>query len=1492
MCTPQSIIEQLGCRAFDEAVNAASKAGKYVLQYKTNLNKLRTEMRSLEDRQEIIERKVREANDRGEEIENAVSHWQTDADEMKNYVQDLVERSTAEAKMHCFACSCPNIKGRYRLSNQAEEKIADVKKLTQESHFDEIAHPRPPPPELVFPYAQNYVHFDSRTPIFEDIVGALKDPNVKMIGIYGLGGVGKTTLVEKVAKKMLDDGTFKQVPLVAVSKDLNVKDIQKKLADKLNLELKATADENAIAIQLWNKFKNGEKLYLVILDDIWEKVDLKAIGIPMADGTTGCKVVLTSRNKDLLRITMKADINFPIAELSEAEAWDLFKKKVGNTIESQPEIDSLARQVCRKCKGLPVAINALGAALEEKPVHVWNNALKKLERYMITNIEGINQTVWASLKLSYDMLGSLDAKSCFLLCCLFLEDAEISIDDLTRHCVANSLLSQNPYTLDEARNAVHTVVDALKSASLLSTVVDALKSAPLLSTDYHENVVKIHDVIRDVGISIAREEKSFLIDHGAHEWPRNSRNVTSYSAISLSFKSIKGLPNGLEYPQLHTLMVENSKLSDLEVPDNFFNGMIQLTVVTFTRMRMRRLPSSIAKLAKLQMLYLNECELDDISILKDLKSSLEVLSLRGSSIEVLPLEIGQLTGLRVLDLQDCGKLKVIPRGVISKLISLEELYFPENFDKWEATTDEQQDSNRENVSIEELRGLLSTGRLATLHIHILNVMLLSTEDLIFANLKGFKILLGSKLINSEKLISGRCMLKLNGIQLRNEFIPLVDKAEVVVLRKIEGLKKMLHDRGVENRFLNLKYLEVTSCVEDLEYLLGEPKSFVQSQGLHRLPPFNNLIVLIIEYCKSKYLFSPTTARGLVHLEKLKVRSCEIMEGIVGFEERNDEDEFTSEVKFSKLKQLDLIYLPNLVSFYAQKEKIGTTMGSSSACARPLFSEKVAFPVLKELIFSSLNKTNEGIHRGAQPTTKHQNLQDQASKQESFCQLLMIIVENCYTTLQNQKEATNNNDIHSVANSVKGSALLGLPESQKLPYWSDVMQLFFSNKDAFPVLELIDLDEDSEILRDGTYTKENNYTSAAQARKGKDIQGIPWERLNITREKYRQTRLEQYKNYEDIPQSGEGSKKVSPLVLFSAAVAMLLMFCCHDDVNSLTPHVSVVNRIAMSQRKGLRNLVWATSKHDVYFLSHFSVIHWSALTCNKTEVLNVSGHVAPCEKHPGSLMEGFTKAKVSTLAVKDRLLVAGGFQGELICKNLDRPGVCFCTRTTDINALTNVVEIYNSQSGAVHVTVANNDCGVRDFDMEKLQLSKHFSFPWPVNHTSLSPDGKLRIIVGDNPEGMLVDSGTGKMVASLVGHLDFSSASAWHPDGLTFATGNQDKTCRIWDARNLSKSVAALRGNLGSIQPIRYSSDGRFMAMAEAADFVHVFDVKSGYDKEQEIDFFGEISGMSFSPDTESLFIGVCKPTYGGLLGVWDTRYSGGLLEFGRRRNNSCPDSII
>ncbi|XP_057468263.1 uncharacterized protein LOC130757536 isoform X2 [Actinidia eriantha] len=887
MCTPQGIVEKIGCLIIDQAVKKAIKAATYVCHYKANLENLEAEMRTLEDRWAIIKGKVLEAEDRGLEVEDAVSHWLADVDEKKQGVQELVGQRIARENMHCFVCSCPNIKGRYRLGKLAEERTEAVKKLTQDSHFDEIAHCKPPPPELEFPSNENYVIFDSRTPILIKIMDALNDPKVNMIGVHGLGGVGKTRLVEEVRKRMRENGTFKQAPLAAVSKNPNVKDIQSKLAGELFLTLDFAADDKIRARQLWDKFSNGER-YLVILDDIWREVDLKAIGIPITDGKTGCKVVLTSRNEGLLK-KMKVDRSFQIAELSELEAWALFKKKVGDSAEA-PELYRLASKVCQKCKGLPVAINALGAALEGKSVHAWKNALYKLESFMLADIEDIDPSVFASLKVTYDMLHSEVAKSCFLICCLFPEDAQIPIDDLMRHCVARRLLAPTPRTLDDARNAVHTVVDTLKSYSLLSD-------------DEEGNVVRIHDVIRDIGIKIARDEKAFLVEDGICDWPETSENGPPYSVISIRSGNINQLPDELTYAQLHTLIFEYSNYPHLKVPDRFFSGMKKLTVLVFNEICLLSLPSSLAQLANLRMLYLNKCELGDIKILGDLKTKLELLSLRGSDIEVLPREMGQLTRLLLLDLRDCYKLTVIPQGVISKLTKLEELYIPDGFDKWEATTDKQQDTSS-NASLDELTSL--NDQLITLHIHIPDVILLPTKQLKFENLKRFKISVGSMFEYFENF-SGTSILKLEGIPLKDEFMSLVYKAEVLYLQRLEGLKKVLHDRACGEGFLKLKYLKVCLCF-DLEYLLAKPKSV----------SFSNLSELVIQSCGNlRYLFSPSCARGLLQLKRLEIKSCPIEE-IIGSDGEEDEDELARKVVFPALEELTIIELPQITQLFDKK----------------------------------------------------------------------------------------------------------------------------------------------------------------------------------------------------------------------------------------------------------------------------------------------------------------------------------------------------------------------------------------------------------------------------------------------------------------------------------------------------------------------------------------------------------------------------------------------
>ncbi|GMH00127.1 hypothetical protein Nepgr_001966 [Nepenthes gracilis] len=314
---------------------------------------------------------------------------------------------------------------------------------------------------------------------------------------------------------------------------------------------------------------------------------------------------------------------------------------------------------------------------------------------------------------------------------------------------------------------------------------------------------------------------------------------------------------------------------------------------------------------------------------------------------------------------------------------------------------------------------------------------------------------------------------------------------------------------------------------------------------------------------------------------------------------------------------------------------------------------------------------------------------------------------------------------------------------------------------------------------------------------------------------------------------------------------------------------------------LRNLLWATSKHDVYLMQNYSVMHWSALQKRSKEVLNVAKPFDPALKYPGSWSQPLTRVQISTMSVKDNLLVAGGFHGELICKYLNQAGVAFSTKlTAEENAITNAVDVFSSPSGSKRVMTANNDAQVRVFDAVNFACLNQFSYPWSVNNTSVSPDGKLLAVLGDSKECLVADAQSGKVVGSLKGHLDYCFTSAWHPDGRTLATGNQDTTCRLWDVRNMSVSLAVLKGRMGAIRALKFTSDGRFMAMAEPADFVHIFDTESGYEKGQEIDLFGEIAGISFSPDTEALFVGVADRTYGS------------VLEFNRRRNHGYLEAIF
>ncbi|XP_039000529.1 uncharacterized protein LOC120126383 [Hibiscus syriacus] len=265
---------------------------------------------------------------------------------------------------------------------------------------------------------------------------------------------------------------------------------------------------------------------------------------------------------------------------------------------------------------------------------------------------------------------------------------------------------------------------------------------------------------------------------------------------------------------------------------------------------------------------------------------------------------------------------------------------------------------------------------------------------------------------------------------------------------------------------------------------------------------------------------------------------------------------------------------------------------------------------------------------------------------------------------------------------------------------------FDTDDTFEPEPQRDTFEFDSIDSDFESSKPKTDTSAEEARNGKDIQGIPWERLNFTRDKYRQTRVRQYKNYENLFGSREEMKKE----------------CLQTEKGKTFYDFQFNTRLVKSTivHFQLRNLLWATSKHDVYLMENYSVMHWSSLLRRGEEVLNVAKPIFPSLKRPGLLSQQLSRVQISTMAVKENFMVAGGFKGELICKYLNQPGVAFCTKlTADDDAITNAVDVYRNPSGAMRVMAANNDAQIRIYDAETFASVNRYSFDWTVNNTSIT-----------------------------------------------------------------------------------------------------------------------------------------------------------------------------
>jgi WD40 repeat protein len=251
-------------------------------------------------------------------------------------------------------------------------------------------------------------------------------------------------------------------------------------------------------------------------------------------------------------------------------------------------------------------------------------------------------------------------------------------------------------------------------------------------------------------------------------------------------------------------------------------------------------------------------------------------------------------------------------------------------------------------------------------------------------------------------------------------------------------------------------------------------------------------------------------------------------------------------------------------------------------------------------------------------------------------------------------------------------------------------------------------------------------------------------------------------------------------------------------------------------------------------------------------------------------------QISTIAADHNVLIAGGFHGEYGMIPLDRPNAKHSEGiiVDHLNSITNHIQIQLSRSsGLPQAAIASNDCGVRLLDCTTNGFIAHHEYDQAINCTALSPDHRLRVLVGDTKNVMICNAESGEIVQELNGHVDYGFACAWADNGWHVATGNQDMLIKIWDARMWTDSngdgkvLSTISATKAGVRCLKFSPLGggkRVLLAAEPADFLSIIDAES-YASKQRLDFFGEIAGTDFSPDGQNIYVGIHDSWRGGIM---------------------------
>ena len=330
--------------------------------------------------------------------------------------------------------------------------------------------------------AEYPVGVNSRAKAIESLLD-IKVNDVRMVGIHGLGGIGKTTIAKAIYNrnfKHFEGSCFLENVRENSKTNNGIIQLQEKLLSNISRGKHLKVESVACGISMIRERLQSRRV-LLILDDVDESEQIKNLFGNCDWFVSGSRVLITTRDAHLLAILEQYCTTYKVEELDKHEALELFNRHAFRGNKLGEDYFELANQVIQYTGGLPLALKIIGSNLYGRTKFEWEGAIHQYGKTPKGDICEI-------LKVSYDGLEETE-KDIFLdIACFFK--------------------GWNKNYVVDILNACH-----LHPTYGISKLIDKC-----LITIGHDGILWMHDLVQQLGREIIRQESSKILKKRSSLW--------------------------------------------------------------------------------------------------------------------------------------------------------------------------------------------------------------------------------------------------------------------------------------------------------------------------------------------------------------------------------------------------------------------------------------------------------------------------------------------------------------------------------------------------------------------------------------------------------------------------------------------------------------------------------------------------------------------------------------------------------------------------------------------------------------------------------------------------------------------------------------------------------------------------------------------------------------------------------------------------------------